>query len=140
VRRTIRIAAPVARVWAAVTEPALISQWFGRAEFAGDAPGARGTLTWADRDPIPVRIDAVDAPHSITYRWNNDDASDSVPAQFDELTATAFTFTLDAVGDETQLTVVETLFDRTSDAEANMGYHREGWTSELDKLVALVEA
>ena len=125
---------------AAITEPALISQWFGRAEFAGSAPGALGTLTWEGRDPIPVRIDTVDAPRSITYRWNNDDASDVVPAEFDESTATAFSFTLEAVGGDTRLTVVETLFDRTSDAEANMGYHREGWTSELDELVALVEA
>jgi len=140
VRRTIRIAAPVDKVWAAVTEPALISQWFGRAEFSGATAGSLGTLTWDGRDPIPVRIDAVDAPHSVTYHWNNDDASGVVPAELDEATATVFTFTLEPVEGGTRLTVVETLFDRTSDAAANMGFHREGWTSELDKLVARVEA
>lgn len=139
VRRTIRIAAPVDKVWAAVTEPALISQWFGRADFTGSTPGSLGTLTWEGRDPLPVRIEAVDAPHSVTYRWNNDDASGIVPAELDEATATAFTFTLEPVADGTQLTVVETRFDHTSDAAANMGFHREGWTSELDKLVALLE-
>jgi len=50
-----------------------------------------------------------------------------------------FTFTLEPVTDGTQLTVVETGFDRTSDPAANMAAHQEGWVSELDKLVALFE-
>ena len=58
VQRTIRISAPVEKVWAAVTEPAHISRWFGQAAFEGTGAGARGTLTWPDRDPIPVRIEA----------------------------------------------------------------------------------
>ena len=140
VRRAIRIDAPVEKVWAAVTEPALISQWFGRAEFSGVEAGSLGTLSWEGRDPIPVRIEAVDAPHSITYAWNNDDASGTVPLRFDESTATTFIFRLAPVDGGTELTVVETLFERTSDAGANMAFHRIGWTAELDKLVALVQA
>jgi uncharacterized protein YndB with AHSA1/START domain len=140
VRRTIRISASADKVWAAVTEPALISQWFGRADFSGSGPGSLGTLTWEGRDPLPLRIEAVNAPHSVTYRWNNDDASGIVPAGFDEATATEFTFTLQPVAGGTELTVVETLFDRTSDAAENMDSHRFGWTAELDKLVALVQA
>ena len=53
--------------------------------------------------------------------------------------STVFTFTLEPVPDGTQLTVVETGFDRTSDPAANMASHAEGWVSELDKLVALLE-
>ena len=140
VRRSIRINAPVEKVWRAVTEPAQISQWFGAASFDGSGAGAVGTLTWPDRDPIPVRIEAIDAPRTVSYRWSNDDASDIVPAELDEKTSTVFTFTLEASGDGTQLTVVETGFEFTSDPAANLESHRGGWNGELDKLVALVEA
>ena len=40
----------------------------------------------------------------------------------------------------TQLTVVESGFEHTSDPAANLESHREGWDSELDKLVALLES
>jgi hypothetical protein len=35
---------------------------------------------------------------------------------------------------------VETGFDVTSDAAANMASHQAGWTFELDKLVDLLES
>lgn len=140
VRRTIRIAAPVAKVWAAVTEPAHISSWFGQAAFDGSDAGARGTLTWPGRDPIPVRIEAIDAPRSVSYRWGNDDASGVVPDELDDAHSTVFTFTLVEVPEGTELTVVETGFETTSDPAANLADHREGWNSELDKLVALLES
>lgn len=139
VRRTIRIAAPVAKVWAAVTEPELISRWFGRADFDGAHAGAHGTLTWPGRAPIPVRIESVDEPRQVSYRWANDDASGVVPDDLDDDHSTVFTFTLVEVDGGTELTVVETGFDRTSDPVANLGDHRDGWNQELDKLVALLE-
>jgi uncharacterized protein YndB with AHSA1/START domain len=140
VRRSIPIAAPVEKVWAAVTEPEHISRWFGRADFAGTGAGTLGTLTWDGRDPIPLRIDAFDPPHTVSYRWSNDDALGTPPAGLDEDTSTIFTFTLEPLGDGTLLTLVETGFDRTSDPLANMEDHRGGWDSELDKLVALLES
>jgi uncharacterized protein YndB with AHSA1/START domain len=138
VRRTIRIAAPIAKVWAAVTEPEHISRWFGRAEFEGSYAGARGTLTWPDRKPIPVRLEAIEALRMVSYRWGNDDASGVMPDDVDEH-STVFTFTLEPTADGTQLTVVETGFEATSDPAANMESHRGGWNDELDKLVALLE-
>lgn len=139
VRRTIRIRASVEKVWAAVTQPEHISQWFGRAEFDGEGVGVTGTLTFADEGSIPLRIEAIDKPRLVSYRWSNDDASGERPAEVDER-STVFTFTLEPLADGTQLTVVETGFDATSDPAANMEFHRQGWDSELDKLVALVES
>ena len=139
VRRTIHIAASLDKVWRTITEPALISQWFGRADFAGTAPGSLGTLTWDDHGSFPVRIEAVDAPRSITYRWSNDCAVGAPPETLDEPTSTVFTFTLEAMDVGTQLTVVETGFENTSAPLANLDDHRDGWNSELDELVALLE-
>lgn len=138
VRRTIWIAASIERVWSVVTEPARISQWFGRAEFDGAGVGANGTLTFATRT-IPIRIEQIDEPRMIAYRWSNDDESAGLPEQIDPDHSTVFTFTLDRVDDGTQLTVVETGFATLADPAANLESHRAGWDSELDKLVVLLE-
>jgi uncharacterized protein YndB with AHSA1/START domain len=139
VRRTIRIAAPVEKVWRAVTEPEHISRWFGRTVLDGSGVGAQGTMTFDGYGDVPIRVEAIDAPHTVTYRWGNDDALGRMPDTVDDDTSTVFTFTLEPSADGTQLTVVETGFDRTSDPLANMASHGEGWVSELDKLVALLE-
>jgi len=140
VRRTIDIAAPVESVWTAVTEPAHISAWFGDTVLEGTGVGATGTMSWPDHGSIPLRVEAMDAPHSVSYRWSNDDATGAYPEQLDEETSTVFTFTLEATDAGTRLTVVETGFDHTSDPAANMESHRTGWNLELDKLIALLES
>lgn len=139
VRRTIRIAAPIEKVWTAVTEPEHISRWFGRTVLDGTGAGASGTITFSDYGAVPIRVEAVDAPRMVSYRWGNDDALRQLPDAVEDDTSTVFTFTLEEVADGTQLTVVETGFDRTSDPAANMAAHAEGWVSELDKIVALLE-
>jgi len=139
VRRTIRIAAPVEKVWRAVTEPEHISRWFGRTVLDGAGAGATGTMTFDGYGEIPIRVEAVDAPRSVSYRWSNDDAVRRAGEMIDEATTTVFTFSLDEIDGGTELTVVETGFDRTSNPAANMADHAEGWVSELDKLVALLE-
>jgi len=139
VRRTIRIAAPVESVWSAITEPEHISKWFGVAVLDGAGAGATGTLTFPDYGAIPLRIEAIDAPRSVSYRWGNDDALGAPAETVDPEHSTVFTFTLEAVADGTELTVVESGFETTSDPAANLESHREGWNFELDKLVALLE-
>jgi uncharacterized protein YndB with AHSA1/START domain len=138
VRRTIRIAAPIEKVWSAVTRPEHISQWFGKAVIDGTGVGARGTLTFEGYGAVPLRIEALDEPRLVSYRWGNDDASGVMPDDVDEH-STVFTFTLEPTADGTRLTVVETGFEATSDPAANMESHRGGWDEELDKLVALLE-
>ena len=139
VRRTITIAAPLEKVWAAITEPAQIARWLPTsAVLDGAGVGATGTFSWPDND-VPVRIEELDPLRSITYRWSNDDAMDSTPTEVDDAHSTVFRFTLEPIADGTQLTVVESGFDTTSDPEYNMNAHRGGWDSELDELVAYLE-
>ena len=137
VRRSIRINAPREKVWRTVTEPDLISQWFGQIALAGTGVGAHGTITWPDQPAVPIRVEAADPPYSVSYRWCNEGGA--LPATVDDERSTVFTFTLDETPDGTLLTVVETGFDRTRDPAGNMASHREGWDGELDKLVALFE-
>jgi len=140
VRRTIRITASVDKVWRAVTEPEHISRWFGRTVLAGSGVGATGTMTFPDYGSIPLRVEEYDEPRLVSYCWGNDDAQNARPDVLDPATSTVFTFTLEPVDGGTQLTVVETGFERTSAPLANLESHREGWNQELDKLVVLVES
>lgn len=137
VRRTIEIAAAPIEVWPLVSEPEQISRWFGRTVIAGGHPGAEGTITWPGEPARPIRIEAVERPRSISYRWCNDEIGD-VPESVDDGPSTVFTFTLEATKSGTRLTVEETGFDASSDPAASMDSHRQGWDSELDTLVRLV--
>lgn len=139
VRRTIRIAAPIEKVWSAVTEPEHISTWFGQTKLDGTGVGSQGTISWPENRSVPLRIEALDEPNMVAYRWNNDDARGLDPEQIEVEHSTVFTFTLEPVPEGTQLTVVETGFEDTSDPAANVESHRQGWDAELDKLVALFE-
>jgi uncharacterized protein YndB with AHSA1/START domain len=139
VTRSIRIAASIDKVWAAVADPAHVSRWFGRLELEGEGAGAAGTISWPDGARIPIRVEALDEPRMIAYRWGNDDASPSTPASLEDGASTVFTFTLAESDGATELTVVEAGFEATSDPAFNLDSHRRGWNEELDKLVALLE-
>jgi len=135
VTRTVRIAAPRERVWAALTREDLLAAWFPqRVSLADPRPGREGTFTFDGYDDVAVRVDEVDEPHLFAYTWGQP----GKPLADD--TSTQVRFTLVADGDATVLSVVETGFERLADPLASMHSNREGWTSELDELVALVEA
>ncbi|MGN7859425.1 SRPBCC domain-containing protein [Microbacterium sp. 22303] len=134
VTRSISIAAPAEKVWRAITEPEHLSLWFGRTVLDG---AGVGTMTFDGHGAVPIRVEAIDAPRSVTYRWSNDNALDRLPVELDEENSTVFRFTLAPEGEGTRLTVVESGFEKTSDPLANIESHRRGWDAELDKLIAL---
>ena len=137
VRRTIHINAAADKVWAALTQPEHIAQWFPeRATLEPLAVGAAGVFEWSDYGAQPVIIETLDAPHSISYRWGNATPN---AATVDPEHSTVFTFTLVEVADGTQLTVVETGFETLADPAGSLESNRGGWNSELDELVAYLE-
>jgi uncharacterized protein YndB with AHSA1/START domain len=138
VRRTVTIAAAPDRVWAAVTRPELITQWFGNvAQLNRLEVGAEGEFGFEGYGRFPIRVEEVDAPHVVAYRLGNENAT---PSDLDGH-STVFRFTLEPLdgGSATRLTVVESGFDALDDPAAAMESNRGGWDSELDELVAFVE-
>src|SRR5699024_5375546 len=113
VRRTIHIDAAREKVWRTVTEPELISQWFGRVALTGSGAGAHGTIAWPGERPLPIRVETFDPPSEVSYRWCNQDGPP--PKIVDEERSTVFTFTLAETASGTRLTIVETGFERASD-------------------------
>ena len=137
VRRSILIDAPRASVWAAITEPDKISEWFGdETSLSPVAVGTVGFFRWDGHGQFPVEITALDPVDLFAYRWANEPDG--------ELTddgSTLVTFTLEDEGDGTRLTVVETGFEALAGGTAyrrrRLEENRDGWTSELDELAAL---
>ena len=139
VRRTVTIAATPDKVWAAVTRPELISQWFGNvAQLDRLEVGAEGSFGFEGYGVFPVRIEELDEPRAIAYRWGNENAT---PTELDSAPSTVFRFTLEPLdgGASTRLTVVESGFDALGDPTAAMESNRGGWNEELDELVAFLE-
>jgi len=67
VRRTVTIAASADKVWAAVTRPELITQWFGNvAQFDRLEVGAEGEFGFEGYGRFPIRIEEVDAPKRVS--------------------------------------------------------------------------
>lgn len=69
VERTVFIRAPRSTVWAALTVPELIGEWFSdSAELSALEVGGTGTLTWDDAGAYPWVIVEVDAPTLLAFR------------------------------------------------------------------------
>ncbi len=138
VTRTITIAAPIEKVWAAITEAEHIARWFGQTAVLDEvAVGARGVFSFEGFGTYPVLIEELDQPRTIAYRWSNEPTFSDAPVDPDH--STVFRFTLEPLADGTRLTVVESGFDTNLDPAAGLEGHRTGWDSELDELVAYLE-
>ena len=141
VRRTITIAAPPEKVWAAITDTRHIARWFGQtAELDDLAVGARGVFGFEGYGDFPVRIEELDPPRMIAYRWSTDNAHAHGPDDDVFARSTVFRFTLEPLEGGTQLTVVESGFNTLADPAASMESNRGGWNSELDELVSYLES
>ena len=137
VTRTVRIDAPRSTVWAALTTPDLISQWFGQQTTLDRVEvGGTGFFHFDGYGANPVIIVEHQPQSAFGYRWGIRDE----PIRDDN--STLVRFTLDDEGDGTVLSVVETGFGLLAGGDdarrASLGEHREGWDTELDSLIAFV--
>jgi len=135
VTRTLDILAPREKVWAALTVPALINEWFGDESTFEPTVGATGSLTWADFGSYRLVIEEVDEPTLLAYRWAR--SKDVDP---DTHNSTHVRFTLEDLGGSTRLTVVETGWESLEgDIEKGMAENTAGWHDELNELRAVLE-
>jgi uncharacterized protein YndB with AHSA1/START domain len=135
ITRTIDITAPTAKVWAALTEPDLIAQWFGDSAEFDASPGGAGVFGWKDHGPFRVLVEHVDKPKTLVYRWARDADVDPVPGN-----STVVRFDLAEIDGGTRLTVLETGFEELSDPQSAHDGNTEGWRAELGELVEFVES
>lgn len=139
IEREIVIAAPVARVWATLTEAQHLGTWFGNAGAEIDLqPGGGAIFRWLEDGAFHATVEWVEPQTVFAYRWAH--KADELPRAGN---STLVEFTLTPDGDNTRLRVVESGFTTLDISPAeqakNAAMNTEGWQEELDELRAYAQ-
>jgi uncharacterized protein YndB with AHSA1/START domain len=137
INRSIDIKATVTKVWAALTEPELLMEWFGDLVEFDPSPGATGVVGWTAEKIGPFRmvVEQVDAPKTLVYRWAREAGVELTPEN-----STVVRFDVVEIDGGTRVTVQETGFETLRDPQAAHRGNAEGWPRELRQLADLVES
>ncbi|KOV58776.1 SRPBCC domain-containing protein [Streptomyces sp. MMG1121] len=140
IERAILINGSRERVWSVLTEPAFLGRWFGNGEPVKIdlRPGGLLVFDHGIHGVIPARIQTVEPPHVLSWRWSQGAAGEEP----DEANATLVEFTLtedDSTGG-TRLTMVESGFAHlglpTDEATDRHRANSQNWPGKLDQLRA----
>ncbi len=136
IERTVELAHPPAKVWAALTTAEGLGTWFGNRATIDLRPGGAGQLTWDGGHTAQIRIERVEEPAVFGFTWPIYGLPEDDPRR------TYVEFTLEPAGDGTRLTVVETGFAQLPDDARRKAYdgNTEGWASELAELADYLDA
>lgn len=136
IERTIEVAHPPARVWAALTTAEGLGTWFGHAATIDLRPGGSARMTWTSGDTASMRIERVEEPTVFGFTWGIAGLPDDDPRR------TYVEFTLTPIATGTRLTVTESGFAQLPDERhrASFAGNTEGWASELGELVEYLDA
>lgn len=134
IERETLIAASVERVWSLVAQPGF---WVAdKASLPGTVAreGQSMVAKHPEHGDFPVRVEKVDPPTYLAYRWTS-----AFPGEeLREDNSTLVEFTLTQEGDHTRLRVVESGFTELAGSEElrsqNLKDHSQGWPLELDAL------
>lgn len=134
IERETLIEAPLDRVWSLVAQPGF---WVAdKASLPGTVAreGESLVLKTSEHGDHPVRVEKVEPPRYLAYRWTS-----AFPGEeLREENSTLVEFTLTAEGGRTRLRVVESGFAALAGSEElrgqNLKDHTGGWPMELDAL------
>jgi uncharacterized protein YndB with AHSA1/START domain len=136
IERSVELAHPPDKVWAALTTAEGLSAWFGEKAAIDPRPGGTGRMTFASGLSVDMRVERVEKPRVFGFTWRIPDLPDDDPRR------TYVEFTLEPAPPGTRLQVVETGFAQLPDDTRGEAYdsHAEGWASELGELAAYLDA
>jgi uncharacterized protein YndB with AHSA1/START domain len=136
IERTVQIAHPPAKVWAALTTAEGLAAWFGQEAAIDLRPGGSGWLRWTGGHEADMRVERVEESKVFGFSWHIFGLPDDDPRR------TYVEFTLEPVGTGTRLTVVETGFAQLPADAHRKAYdgNTEGWAKELGELVDYLDA
>jgi len=136
IERTLELAHPPAKVWAAITTAEGLGTWFGNEATIDLRPGGTAELAWSSGDRAELRIERVEEPTVFGFTWH----IYGMPA--DDPRRTYVEFTLEPAGPGTRLTVVESGFAQLPDDAYDKAYpaNTDGWMHELGELVDYLNA
>ncbi len=136
IERTVELAHPPDRVWAALTTAEGLGTWFGNEATIALRPGGTARMTWSHGFTAGMRVERVEEPTVFGFTWHIYGLPEDDPRR------TYVEFTLEPVGAGTRLTVVETGFAQLPEDVCRKAYegNTQGWASELAELVAYLDA
>jgi uncharacterized protein YndB with AHSA1/START domain len=136
IERTIDLAHPPRKVWAAITTAEGLGTWFGNKATIDLRPGGSAQLTWDDGGTANMRVERVEEPAVFAFTWHIYGLPEDDPRR------TYVEFTLEPTGAGTRLTVVESGFSQLSDDAYRKAFdgNTDGWGRELAELVDYLDA
>ena len=137
IERTVEVAHPPQKVWAALTTAEGLSAGFGNEATIDLRPGGAARMRWSEEGfTAEMRVERVEEPTVFGFTWG----IYGLPA--DDPRRTYVEFTLQPAGAGTRLTVVETGFAQLPEDLYRKAYdgNTEGWAKELGELVAYLDA
>ena len=137
IERTMQLAHPPERVWAALTTADGLAAWFGNEATIDLRPGGTARMRWTEQGfTAQMRVERVEEPRVFGFTWGIYGLPEDDPRR------TYVEFTLEPVGAGTRLTVVETGFAQLPEDAHRKAYggNAEGWAKELGELAAYLDA
>ena len=137
IERTVEVAHPPEKVWAALTTAEGLGAWFGNEATIDLRPGGAAMMRWNEEGfTAQMRVERVEEPTVFGFTWRIFGLPDDDPRR------TYVEFTLEPAGAGTRLTVVESGFAQLSDDVYRKAYdgNTQGWASELAELVDYLDA
>lgn len=142
IEKSVEIAAPVQRVWRALTDHREFGAWFKVKLDQPFAVGAESTgmMTYPGYEHMPWKAEIVtmDAPRRFAYRWPHADADG---AAREDWPWSLVEFRLEQTGGGTRLTVTESGFDALPVERRAEAYRMNegGWEEQMGNIKAHVE-
>ncbi|WP_410650432.1 SRPBCC family protein [Amycolatopsis sp. cmx-4-54] len=136
IERTVEIAHPPAKVWAALTTAEGLGTWFGNQASIDLRPGGEAEMKWDEGHQANMRVERVEEPEVFGFTWHIYGLPDEDPRR------TYVEFTLVPNGGGTRLTVVESGFSQLPDDahQAAFDGNTKGWAAELGELIEYLDA
>jgi uncharacterized protein YndB with AHSA1/START domain len=137
IERTVELAHPPGKVWAALTTAGGLGAWFGDEATIDLRPGGVARVRWTDEGfTAEMRVERVEEPAVFAFTWPISGLPAGDPRR------TYVEFTLEPAGAGTRLTVVESGFAQLPGDVHGKAYqgNTEGWARELGELAAYLDA
>jgi uncharacterized protein YndB with AHSA1/START domain len=136
IERTVPIAHPPEKVWAALTTAEGLGAWFGNEATIDLRPGGSARMSWAGGPTVEMRVERVEELAVFGFTWPIYGLPEDDPRR------TYVEFTLEPAGSGTRLTVVETGFAQLPEDAYHKAYdgNTGGWAKELGELADYLDA
>ncbi len=136
IERTVELAHPPGKVWAALTTAEGLGTWFGDEATIDLRPGGTARMRWAHGFTVDMQVERVEEPTVFGFTWQIFGLPEDDPRR------TYVEFTLEPADAGTRLRVVETGFAQLPEDVYRKAYdgNTQGWASELAELVAYLDA